>query len=147
MWRSSVLIALVVALSWPADAHAQASGGDARKLQGTWKVVGAWMEGKPSAFDVKGRTWTFQDSTIATANNGKIDQRGTLSIDSTSSPTRLDFFLHQTSRGGTVVRRQIYRLTGDTLTVAYALQNSTQAYPRSLDITDGVVKLKLVKTQ
>jgi len=105
------------------------------------------MEGKPSAFDVKGRTWTFQDSTIATANNGKIDQRGTLSIDSTSSPTRLDFFLHQTSRGGTVVRRQIYRLTGDTLTVAYALQNSTQAYPRSLDITDGVVKLKLVKTQ
>ena len=43
------------------------------------------------------------------------------------------------------MRRQIYRLADDTLTVAYALENSRQSYPRSLDVTDGVVKLKLVK--
>jgi len=88
-----------------------------------------------------------RDSTIATADNGKIDQRGTVSIDSTSSPARLDFFLHRDSTAGTLVRRQIYQLSEDSLTVAYALQNSSKAYPRSLDVTKGVVKLKLVKNR
>jgi hypothetical protein len=70
-----------------------------------------------------------------------------VSIDSTSSPARLDFHLRRGSGTGTLVRRQIYRLADDTLTVSYALENSRQAYPRSLDITDGVVKLKLVRSQ
>jgi len=147
MRRAITLVALVVALSGPASALAQASGGDAARLQGTWRIVGTWVEGKPSALDATGRTWTFQDSTIATADNGKIDQRGTVTIDSTSSPARLDFFLHRDSTAGTLVRRQIYQLSEDSLTVAYALQNSSKAYPRSLDVTKGVVKLKLVKNR
>jgi uncharacterized protein (TIGR03067 family) len=116
-------------------------------LQGTWRVAGAWVDGRPSAINVKGRTWTFQDSTLATAADGKVDQQGTVSIDSTTSPARLDFHLRRGAGTGTLVRRQIYRLADDTLTVAWALENSRQAYPRSLDVTNGVVRLKLVRRQ
>ena len=122
-----------------------AAGTSTGSLEGSWRVVSVSVSGKPSAIDASGRTWTFQDTTLATAQNGKIDQRGTVSIDSTSSPPRLDFHLQRGSGTGTLVRRQIYRLADDTLTVAYALENSRQSYPRSLDVTDGVVKLKLVK--
>src|SRR3954469_4487607 len=163
MWSGSALILLAGALSCTARPDAQpeseadarpaseaeaqpASRPDASNLQGTWRDVGAWVRGKPSATNVKGRSWTFQDSTIATAFNGKIDQRGTMRIDSTSSPARLDFFLRRDSTSaGTLIRRQIYRLSDDTLTVAWVVEHSRQAYPRSLDITDGVIKLKLVK--
>jgi uncharacterized protein (TIGR03067 family) len=104
------------------------------------------VQGRPSAVNVKGRSWTFQDSTIATKADGKIDQRGRVHIDSTSSPARLDFFLHRDSTSaGVLIRRQIYRLSDDTLTVAWVVEHSRQAYPRSFDITDGVIKLKLVK--
>jgi len=163
MWRGSLLIMLTGALSCrarpdaepPSEAKAQpaseaeaqpASKPDAGNLQGTWRVVGAWVRGKPSAINVKGRSWTFQDSTIATAADGKIDQRGTVRIDTTSSPARMDFFLRRDPTStGTLIRRQIYRLADDTLTVAYVVEHSRQAYPRSFDVTEGVVKLKLVK--
>jgi uncharacterized protein (TIGR03067 family) len=128
----------------PAEAP-PASGADLAGLQGTWRVVGLWVEGRPSAIDATGRTWTFRDSTLATAEDGKVDQQGTVRIDSTSSPARLDFQLRRGT--GTIVRRQIYRLADDTLTVAYALENSRESYPRSLDVTKGVVKLKLVRSQ
>jgi uncharacterized protein (TIGR03067 family) len=163
MGRGSALIVLAGALSCTARPDAQPASGanaqpaseadaqpasrpDAGNLQGTWRVVGAWVQGRPSAINVKGRSWTFQDSTIATAADGKIDQRGTVRIDTTSSPARLDFFLRRDSTSaGTLIRRQIYRLADDTLTVAYVLEHSRQAYPRSLDITKGVIKLKLVR--
>jgi uncharacterized protein (TIGR03067 family) len=162
MLRVSTLIMLAVVLSCTArpdaqpaseanaqpasEANAQpASKPDAGNLQGTWRVIGAWVEGKPSAINVTGRTWTFRDSTITTAAKGKVDQRGTVSIDSTSRPARLDFFLHRGSTAGTLVRRQIYRLSGDTLTVSYVVEHARQAYPSSFDVTKGVVKLKLVK--
>jgi uncharacterized protein (TIGR03067 family) len=123
------------------------SASDPRSLQGTWRVVGVWVNGRPSAIDARGRTWTFHDSTLATAADGKVDQQGTVSIDSTSSPARLDFHLRRGAGAGTLLRRQIYRLADDTLTVAWGLKNSRQSYPRSLDVTDGVVKLKLVRSQ
>jgi uncharacterized protein (TIGR03067 family) len=163
MWRGSALIVLAGALSCKArpdaqpasEANAQpaseadsqpGSRPDAGNLQGTWRVVGAWVEGRPSAINVKGRSWTFQDSTIATAANGKIDQRGTVHIDSTSSPARMDFFLRRDpTSAGILIRRQIYRLSDDTLTVAWVVGRSREAYPGSLDITQGVIKLKLVK--
>jgi uncharacterized protein (TIGR03067 family) len=130
----------------PLDAPPVA-GPDLGSLQGTWRVIGAWVEGRPSAINVKGRTWTFQDSTITTAADGKVDQEGTVSLDSTSSPARMDFFLKRDSGKVNVVRRQIYQLADDTLTVAYAFENSRESYPRSLDVTKGVVKLKLVRGQ
>jgi uncharacterized protein (TIGR03067 family) len=171
MWRASAVILLAGVLSCKArpdarasgDAQASgnaqvsgdtnapgtapASGGAASNLGGTWRIVGIWVNGKPSALTGAGRTWTFQDSTLTTAAEGKIDQRGKVEIDSASSPHRLDFFLQRGAGTGTLVRRQIYQLANDTLTVAYALQNSAQAHPRSFDVTKGVVKLKLVKTQ
>jgi len=167
MWRGSALIVLAGILSCTGRPDAQpeseagappaaetdtqpaeaqpASGTALGSLQGTWRVVGLWVEGRPSAIDATGRTWTFQDSTLATAADGKVDQQGSVSIDSTSSPARLDFTLRRGS--ATILRRQIYRLADDTLTVAYAVKNSREAFPRSLDVTDGVVKIKLVRSQ
>jgi hypothetical protein len=64
-------------------------------------------------------------------------------IDSTSSPTQPDFFLHRNSTAGIVDRPQIYRLPYDTLPSAYAPQGSAQAYPP--DVADRVVTVWVVK--
>ncbi len=147
MRRGITLVALGVALSGPASARRRHPGvtPQGRRKPGASSGRG-WRESRPRSMR-RDRPGPSRDSTIATADNRKIDLRGTVSIDSTSSPARLDFFLHRDSTAGTLVRRQIYQLAEDTLTVAYALQSSSKAYPRSLDVTKEVVKLKLVKNR
>jgi hypothetical protein len=58
-------------------------------------------------------------------------------IDSTSSPTQPDFFLHQDAGAGILDQPQISPLSFDTLPAAYAPQYSAQAYPP--DVADRVV--------
>ena len=108
MWRGSALIGLAGILSCTGRPDAQpASEADAQPAAETAAQPaersrrpgpaagparhpasrrGLGGGGRPRS--TTGRTWTFRDSTLATAADGKADQQGTVSIDSTASPAR-----------------------------------------------------------
>ena len=66
-------------------------------------------------------------------------------IDSTSTATRPDFFLPRDFTADIPNRQGVYRLPNNILTAAFVRPNPAQADPSSLDVSDRVVTVWLVR--
>src|SRR4051794_28469023 len=96
--------------------------------------AGAHGQAPPAHVRQPDRTWPI------------INLQSTERSDSTTSATRPDFFLPRDSTAGFLNGHRIYRLPDDILSAGFVRQNSTQAYPSSLDAADRVVRVWLVRS-
>jgi uncharacterized protein (TIGR03067 family) len=85
-----------------------------KKLEGTWVVVKAELEGKPFAF-MKGTRYVFAGNK-ATLKGKKRDKEATFTLAPTRDPKEIDF---TPARPKEPVSRAIYRLEGDKLTLCF----------------------------
>jgi uncharacterized protein (TIGR03067 family) len=120
----------LLALSAGADPLDKAALKELKALEGDWALVRLEVEGKkhePGAGErmnltIRGTKWSFS----GTGEQGEVVALGT-----SSSPKLID--LKKTRRGGAaIVREGIYKLDGDTLTLAL-YQGTEKKRPTSFD--------------
>jgi uncharacterized protein (TIGR03067 family) len=127
---SPALLGCLLALSAGADPLDKAAMKELKALEGDWVVVRFEAGGKKHMagpdeqviLTFRGAKWTFS----AAAEQGEV-----LALDAASSPKLID--LKKTRRGGGgLVREGIYKLDGDTLTLAL-YQGTEKKRPTSFD--------------
>jgi uncharacterized protein (TIGR03067 family) len=110
---ANVALALLTAGAIAADTPDEAVKKEKEKLQGTWVVESAEVDGK-TIEDLKGVKMVFSADKVTWRMNG-IEHEITYSIDPAKSPKHIDF----TFEGKCVktVSKDIYQLEGNTLKV------------------------------
>jgi uncharacterized protein (TIGR03067 family) len=108
------------------------SADDAKKWQGTWKMVDTTYDGGPQTGDV---AWVVDGGHYRIRMNGVLhEDLHTFTLD--AGKKRIDVFHHDTppgTYGGKL--KGIYEINGDSLTVCYELTG--QRYPKSFDAPRG----------
>jgi uncharacterized protein (TIGR03067 family) len=108
------------------------SANDAKKWQGTWKLVHATYDGEPQSADM---AWIVDGDQYIIRLNGVLhEDPNRFTLD--ASAGRIDVIHHETppgTYGGKV--KGIYAISGDSLTVCYDLTG--QRYPESFDAKQG----------
>ena len=136
--RACPLIAVVLLIG--ADAPAQDAKKEVEKLQGDWTLVTVEIKGKvvPAKdatnvrkVTIKGDQWTI------TGDGGGKGTGSTLKIDPSKDPKTLDLIFKRGEKE--VIRRGIYKLEGDTLTVCSA--NPDAERPKDFKSTEGRIEV------
>jgi uncharacterized protein (TIGR03067 family) len=108
------------------------SADDARKWQGTWKLVGSTYDGEPQMADMD---WVVDGDHYTIRLNGQSHEDvQTFKLD--ANRKQIDVFHHETppgTYGGKL--KGIYEISGDSLTVCYDLTG--QQYPKSFGANRG----------
>ncbi len=108
------------------------SDDDARKWQGTWRMVACTYDGEPQMADME---WIVDGDHYTIRLNGKSGEDPyTIKLD--TSRKHIDVFHHETppgTYGGSL--KGIYEVSDDSLTVCYDLTD--QRYPESFDAKRG----------
>jgi uncharacterized protein (TIGR03067 family) len=141
------LLALTAGLLCTADAPKDEAGAKALKeLQGTWVVVGGSAKkagfatessGEPpdtmGKMTFAGDRWTFKLNLDLDLGGVKTDKgEGTVTLDPSKDPRRIEI-----RSGGKVVRRGVYKLEGNRLTIRLNPASEKQpAYPAALQPED-----------
>jgi uncharacterized protein (TIGR03067 family) len=108
------------------------STADAKKWQGTWKLVSSSYDGAPQMADME---WIVDGDHYTIRLNGQSHQ-DPYNFKLDASRKQIDVIHHETppgTYGGEV--KGIYEINGDSLTVCYDLTG--QQYPTSLDAKHG----------
>jgi uncharacterized protein (TIGR03067 family) len=111
---------------------------DAKKMQGTWKVTGAFENGEKASGDA---TLTIRGDKYTMSANG-VDEESTFTL-GTGGPHTIRVFHHENPLasqgyyGGTLTG--IYELSGDRLRICY--DGTGRTYPQSFDASAGSHRL------
>jgi uncharacterized protein (TIGR03067 family) len=119
------VLALALLFTAGAAAHPGDGKSDLDRLQGDWKVKGAFSDGKPAPIppNVDQLVLSFQGAKVTSSNTTGAN---TFKVDEMKKPKQIDVV----SAEGGVLYRGVYELTGDTLRMAF-LENEER--PASLD--------------
>ncbi len=119
----TLMLATVGIVGISAEAPTVASAKDLGHLQGSWTAMRAEYDGR-EAPDIVGHLLVFEDGEFSIKEKGVTIYRGTFRLDTSASPSAIDFtHTAYSSKGKTW--RGIYRIDGDTLTIcddAHAVQ-------------------------
>jgi uncharacterized protein (TIGR03067 family) len=131
---ANVALALLSAVAIAVDTPDEVVNKEKEKLQGTWVVESAQVDGK-TIDDLKGVKMVFSGDKVTWRMDG-MDREVTYSIDPTKSPKHIDF----TFEGKCVktVGKDIYRLEGDTLKVCS--QSGSETYKAGVLIEEKVAE-------
>jgi uncharacterized protein (TIGR03067 family) len=128
---TGALLAVLLTAGLTTDARAQA----ASKLDGAWTAVSAERDGKP-ADELNGHRLTFAGNTFVVDRDGKVLYKGTFKADPARRPARIDFRNTEgEAKGATWLG--VYRLEGDTLTIADNAPDPMKPRPTRLSTTAG----------
>jgi uncharacterized protein (TIGR03067 family) len=117
MAKSCVLVTLLVGLS---SVVAIAAGADEEKIQGSWRLVEAFHDGKPLPAREREGVWMeFRNGVLTVHSKGKAPIKGTYTMKPDRTPRHLDLVLPGDD-GPKDVIRAIYQLDGDKLKVCQA---------------------------
>jgi uncharacterized protein (TIGR03067 family) len=144
---ANAALALLTVVAIASDAPDEAVKKEKEKLQGTWVVESAEVDGN-TIDDLKGVKMVFAGDKVTWRMDG-IDREVTYSIDPTKSPKHIDF----TFEGKCVktVGKDVYQLEGDTLKVCNRAVSATfdkdgklieekvAERPEKLDSKDGIL--------
>jgi RNA polymerase sigma factor (sigma-70 family) len=123
-------------------AEDEAKKTDKDRIQGTWKVDSAKVNGVElqgaEGDRVKGSTWTIGDEKITVTFNGE-DRVSTYKLDPAAKPKTIDVL---TEKEGTF--KGIYKLEKDTLTICATLGRGATERPAEFDSKEGSSTMLLV---
>jgi uncharacterized protein (TIGR03067 family) len=108
------------------------SDDDARKWQGTWRMVATTYDGEPQTADME---WIVSGNQYTIRQNG-VSHEDPYMFKLDPTDKHIDVFHHETplgTYGGSL--KGIYEIDGDSLKVCYDLTG--QQYPRSFDAPRG----------
>jgi uncharacterized protein (TIGR03067 family) len=134
----------VVALSTPKWAAGQQQT-EEEKLHGTWNYTSFEFMGKSLAVP-EGKAFTFsKGGKVVLKSKGKPEQVGSFKIDVSKNPKQIDLINPEEKNKDKMVTQGIYRIEGDTLTMAFFL-NTPGERPTAFDSTKaGIMTLKRQK--
>lgn len=115
-----------------------ADQGDQKKLQGTWKMTAAWAGGTkvdiPKGADAY---YVFAGDKLTMKATGEVDKNGTFKVDPIKRPSQIDLIAEKGKEKETM--QGIYKLDGDTLTVAYSAMGPKGKRPAVFEGKDVMV--------
>jgi uncharacterized protein (TIGR03067 family) len=131
-----VILGAVVVLVAPACGDDQEKP-DKDKLQGEWEAVSSAWGGKGLPADVVKKTkLLFKGDEYVLSRNGR-DYTVGFRLDPTKTPKEFDAQSAAGGKGKAEVRKGIYKLEGDTLTICAALHAEGDR-PKEFKSSDGV---------
>lgn len=107
---------------------------DKKKLQGTWKLTEAKVDGKKKDLP-SGATASmiFAGDKVTEKMTGQDDEVSTCKIDSSKKPAQIDLTSSKGMDKKSTTNQGIYKLEGDTLTVAYSTLGAFGKRPASFE--------------
>ena len=114
-------------------ASKQAAGKQAAALQGTWVITS--VNGKPAG--PPELTLTFKGDTYEQALDGKVNERGTLKLDTSKKPMTVDFAITEGSDAGKA-QLGIIEVTGDSLKASFDQPNAGKR-PADFEAREGAI--------
>lgn len=112
-----------------------------QKLQGTWPVE-SWEEGGKAAPDAAKRTVFFGGNVFLVRRDGKTLLAGPSFLNTGADPPAFDVTVREGDRKGDTLLG-VYRLDGETLTLAYDPAGKARPTKLDPDPADGAVVVKL----
>jgi uncharacterized protein (TIGR03067 family) len=106
-------------------------------LQGTWIVTS--INGKPAGEGSPELTLTFAGDKYHQAVGGKVNERGTIKIDTSKKPMTIDLAITEGSDAGKA-QLGIVEVKGDTLRASFD-QPGAGKRPTSFEITEGALAI------
>jgi uncharacterized protein (TIGR03067 family) len=127
------MLGLAVGVFWVALAAAHGDGTDLERLQGTWHRVSVTVDGKDrSAHEVRGQPMVIKGDQYTLTMD--TIRRGTVLIDPTTSPKRIDFLSTEGPHKGKVLPG-IYKVEGNSWTYCIVLPGGDR--PREFSSKPG----------
>jgi uncharacterized protein (TIGR03067 family) len=115
---------------------AQGQTEEMKKLEGTWNVVTATVDGKEAPADaLKGVQIVFKGDTFSVRKDGKEVYGGTYKIDPTKSPPTMDTTVTSGEDKGKT-DKGIYKLEGDMLTTVFPEDDKAER-PKTFESKPG----------
>ncbi|MDR3633424.1 MAG: TIGR03067 domain-containing protein [Isosphaeraceae bacterium] len=142
MRQRGTLVVMAVVLLAGAAPEREAEQSDLEKLQGDWKTKSFLLGGGPLPKEKQfpDRLMTIKGDSFSEFRGGKVAVRGTLKLDSSTSPKHLNATFTQGGPTGETVRG-IYELDGDTLKVCVGTPDTER--PAKFESLSGT-KLRLI---
>jgi uncharacterized protein (TIGR03067 family) len=145
-------LSILLVLTAPAAlalAQDDAAKEEAKKLQGTWKVVEFSLDGKKQPADKAKMAFVFKDDTVTFSVDGQKAAEGTFKIKPSAKPKELDIVHAEGPQKGKV-DMSVYVLDGDTLKIAgytgdISLTKRPTAFPKDDEKGMDVFTLKREK--
>jgi uncharacterized protein (TIGR03067 family) len=134
-----VVVSLLLAADEPDDAVKK----EQEKLRGTWTPTAQEAKGERQEMDkLKKHTWTFEDDKI-TINDDTRSREHSFKLDPAKTPKTIDI----ADKKGDPIGLGIYKLDGDTLTIAITKPNADRPteFTTKKDSSHVVVVLKREK--
>jgi uncharacterized protein (TIGR03067 family) len=117
------------------------------ELQGKWTAVSAEQDGR-EAVDIVGHELLIEDGNFSIKEKGATIYEGTLRLDTSASPSAVDF-KHTGHPSSGTTWRGIYRIDGDTLTICDNAGDLERSRPTSFDTkpNTGLVRVVFKRAQ
>ena len=120
----------------PAPAKPAASK-QAAALQGTWIITS--INGEAAAPGTPELTLTFKGDTYEQALDGKVNERGTVKLDTAKKPMTIDFAITEGQDAGKT-QLGIIEATGDSLRASFDQPNANKR-PADFEVREGTLAI------
>jgi len=110
------------------------------KFQGDWIISSMNGEAVPAEAEAY---LVFKDNKYEQWTSNQVDERGSFKIDLSSKPAKVDLMITEGNDAGKT-QLGVYELSGDTLTVSFALPGETG---RPASVNQGALNAVLKKTR
>jgi len=134
------VLVLSVLLFIPGQAAQDEVKKELAKFQGDWIISS--MNGEPVPAEAEAYL-VFKDDKYEQWTGNQVDERGSIKLDIASKPMKIDLMISEGNDAGKT-QLGVYEVSGDTLTVSFALPGETG---RPASLNQGAINAVLKKTR